>query len=54
MKPLCLAPWSTLDISPSGLIRPCCKYVTKEQERMFITETKIEDYKNSEFLKDVK
>ncbi len=54
MKPLCLAPWTSIDIDPSALIRPCCKYVPTNPERMYVTENTIQDYKNSKFLQDIK
>ena len=51
MKPLCLVPWTSIDISPRGNIAPCCKY---QDDIMKITDNTIEDYVHSEELKTIK
>ena len=51
MKPLCLAPWTNIDIAPRGNIAPCCKY---QGGVMKITNNTIEDYVHSEKLKTIK
>ena len=53
-KPLCLVPWTSIDIRPSGTIAPCCKYRETAEEKLNITEVSIEDYTNSPFLKKIK
>lgn len=51
MKPLCLVPWTNIDIAPRGNIKPCCKY---QVDVMKITDNTIEDYAHSEELKTIK
>jgi len=53
-KPLCLVPWTSIDIRPSGTIAPCCKYRETPEEKLNITEVSIEDYTNSAFLNKIK
>jgi organic radical activating enzyme len=53
-KPLCLVPWTGIDIRPSGTIAPCCKYRESAEEKLNITEVSIDDYTNSAFLKKIK
>ena len=54
MKPLCLIPWTNIDISPDGKIAPCCKYSVPDSELLDITKTSIAEYANSENLKQLK
>ena len=54
MKPLCLVPWTSIDIRPNGTIAPCCKYRETPEEKLNITQVSISDYTNSTFLKNVK
>lgn len=55
MMPLCYAPWTNLDISPTGVIAPCCKFQTKKYQQQFqIQLHSIAEYKSSEFLASVK
>ena len=51
MKPLCLIPWTNIDIDPRGAIAPCCKY---QDNVMNITNNTIQDYMDSEKLKILK
>lgn len=53
--PFCYSPWTNIDISPLGDISPCCKFQTKYYDQKFsIQESTIQDYSDSDFLKDVK
>jgi len=54
MKPLCLVPWTSIDISPRGAIAPCCKFAPGTDELMNITSNTIDEYTNSELLNKVK
>ena len=54
MKPLCLVPWTSIDIRPNGTIAPCCKYRETPEEKLNITQVSIDDYTNSTFLKKIK
>jgi len=51
MKPLCLIPWTNIDIAPRGDIAPCCKY---QGDVMNIKNNTIQDYMDSEKLKILK
>jgi len=51
MKPLCLVPWTSIDISPQGAIAPCCKF---RGNMMNITDSTIQDYLDSDKLKTIK
>ena len=51
MKPLCLVPWTNIDIAPRGGIAPCCKYT---DHIVNITNNTIEDYTHSDELKTIK
>ena len=53
-KPLCLAPWTGIDIRTTGTIRPCCKFRAPSDLGLNITQVSINDYNNSTFLKEVK
>lgn len=51
----CYAPWSNLEILPSGAILPCCKFQDRYYDKKFnITEDKLEEYFSSNLLKEVK
>jgi radical SAM protein with 4Fe4S-binding SPASM domain len=50
----CLIPWSNIDIDAEGNIAPCCKFKFEGQTRQNITSDKINDYVDSDFLKDIK
>ena len=54
--PFCYAPWTNIDISPSGDISPCCKFQFHlyEDGKHNIHFHSIEDYKKSNLLTDVK
>lgn len=53
--PFCYSPWTNIDISPQGDITPCCKFQTQYYNQKFnIQTTTIEQYKNSEFLTEIK
>jgi len=54
MKPLCLVPWTNIDIDPRGAIAPCCKYQTPVSDEMNITKNTIQDYIASDGLKKIK
>lgn len=54
MKPLCMHPWTGIDIRPIGTIAPCCKFVISKNEALNITENTISEYKSSSFLKKLK
>ena len=49
----CFSPWTNLDINPDGAMRPCCKYDFYDNPNNLYTTT-IEEYKNSEFLVNLK
>jgi sulfatase maturation enzyme AslB (radical SAM superfamily) len=54
-KVFCLAPWSNLEILPSGEILPCCKFQSSAYSEQFrITQHTIDDYRNSQTLSQVK
>jgi len=53
--PFCYSPWTNIDISPSGNLSPCCKYQLNETETFYnIKQCTIDEYKNSEFLNNIK
>jgi len=54
MKPLCLLPWTNIDIAPRGNISPCCKFEAPNSELMNITQDSIQDYIASDNLKKIK
>jgi radical SAM protein with 4Fe4S-binding SPASM domain len=47
----CYAPWTNVEILPSGDILPCCKF--QQSQHNIITHS-INDYRNSNFLKEIK
>ena len=53
--PFCYAPWSNLDISPTGTISPCCKFQTQYYSDKFnILTHDLESYTNSQMIQTVK
>lgn len=53
--PKCMAPWTNIDISPLGNISPCCKFrMNYYDEKFNVAENHIEEYRNSNLLKNVK
>jgi MoaA/NifB/PqqE/SkfB family radical SAM enzyme len=51
----CYAPWSTLEVLPSGEILPCCKFLsTPYKERFNIKLHTIDEYRQSTMLNEVK
>ena len=51
----CYAPWSNIEILPTGSILPCCKFQDQYyQERFNIVTDSIEDYFRSESLIQIK
>lgn len=54
MKPLCLVPWTSIDIDPRGAMLPCCKFDIPADKELNITSTTIEEYTNSKFLNKIK
>jgi sulfatase maturation enzyme AslB (radical SAM superfamily) len=54
-KLFCYAPWTNLEILPSGDILPCCKFLPSTgQENFNIVQHTIQDYRSSQLLIDVK
>jgi len=53
MKPACSLPWSNIDVTPEGFIRPCCK-ITMNDDSFNIHRKEIKDYFNSKFLDQLK
>ena len=54
MKPLCMHPWTGIDITATGEILPCCRFVNKESEKFNIINNTISEYISSSFLKTLK
>jgi radical SAM protein with 4Fe4S-binding SPASM domain len=53
--PFCYAPWTNIDISPSGNVTPCCKFQTDHYTQKFnIQNTSIDEYADSEFVAEIK
>lgn len=52
-KIFCYAPWSNLEINPSGEILPCCKFQNIDN-KFRIDQHSISDYRNSTLLKKTK
>lgn len=54
--PYCHLPWTNIDISPMGEMKPCCKFMHSSYAHTSsnIGETNIEGYLNSLMLKEVK
>lgn len=51
----CYSPWTNIDISPQGVISPCCKFQTdKSGQRFNIQEDSTQDYVESAFLAEIK
>jgi MoaA/NifB/PqqE/SkfB family radical SAM enzyme len=54
-KLFCYAPWSNLEILPSGEILPCCKFQSLPGAQTFnIVQHDIQDFRNSQLLSSVK
>lgn len=53
--PLCLSPWTNLDIDPSGNMSPCCKFQpAQDHQRYNITQHTIQQYRDSQDLAKIK
>ena len=53
--PYCTVPWTNIDISPQGEIRPCCKFKNAYPHKpVNINDNTITDYLNSPTLGEVK
>jgi len=51
----CYAPWSNLEILPTGEILPCCKFESKSYSQTFnIQHHSIDDYRQSAMLSEIK
>lgn len=51
----CIEPWSTIDVSPNGTMRPCCKFQARLYDNSVSLQTSsLDDYLNSEMLSEVK
>ena len=51
----CLAPWNSIDVNTSGVIKPCCKFLDHKYSKTFNIQTdSLDEYNNSEFLNGVK
>jgi len=50
MSSFCYAPWSNIDITPTGTIKPCCKFKYINTPEYNIYKHDINDYINSKFL----
>jgi sulfatase maturation enzyme AslB (radical SAM superfamily) len=54
-KVFCLAPWSNLEILPTGSILPCCKFQIADYPQKFnITSNTIKEYMASDTLAEIK
>jgi MoaA/NifB/PqqE/SkfB family radical SAM enzyme len=53
--PFCYSPWTNIDLSPVGVMSPCCKFQTTEYDKTYnIQSDNFDDYVSSNFLKQVK
>lgn len=53
--PFCYSPWTNIDISPQGVLSPCCKFQLKHYHEKFDVRTSsLADYVDSKFLTDVR
>lgn len=53
--PFCYSPWTNVDISPTGDILPCCKFIKQPEDLAFNIKTHtILEYQNSDFVKNLK
>jgi hypothetical protein len=51
----CLAPWNSIDVNTSGVIKPCCKFLNQKYPETFNIQTNtLNEYINSDFLNGVK
>lgn len=54
-KIFCYAPWTNINISVDGDIKPCAKFVQQPNDQKFnVQQDSISDYQNSNLLKQVK
>lgn len=53
--PFCYSPWTNLDISPQGVLSPCCKFQVALYEEKFNIQThSLLDYVHSDLLSQVR
>lgn len=53
--PFCFSPWTNLDISPQGVLSPCCKFQLANYKEKYNVQThSLLDYVHSEFLQQVR
>lgn len=52
--PFCYSPWTNIDINPNGNIAPCCKFRLPPDDVCNIQTHSINDYTNSNLLKNLK
>jgi len=55
--PFCYAPWTNVNISPSGYVTPCCKFEMWKNssfQNVNIQEHTLHDYTSSKFLTNLK
>jgi len=53
--PFCYAPWTNIDIDPTGKMTPCCKFQSGLYDQQFtLQQHSISDYLGSKFLAEVK
>ena len=53
--PFCYSPWTNIDLSPVGVMSPCCKFQTAEYTKSYNIQTdNFDKYIKSDFLKQVK
>jgi len=54
--PFCYAPWTNIDISPTGCISPCCKFLHDKYDSPIhtIQNNSIKEYMDSHVLNEVK
>jgi radical SAM protein with 4Fe4S-binding SPASM domain len=51
----CLAPWTNIDISPDGTIKPCCKFNNEHYNSKFNVQLhSLEEYHSSSYLNSIK
>jgi len=54
MSSFCYAPWANINISPNGLITPCCKFNYNSTHLYNINHNTIDEYLNSDILLKIK
>jgi hypothetical protein len=53
--PFCHSPWTNIDISPTGVMSPCCKFQMRYYDtKHSLDNATIKDYRNSDFLNAIK